>query len=106
MTGRQHLDRRVSLTAVILGLSLGVWLIALSQFDADDEPRNIMAIPVVGIVLCTIYHVLMIRCPHCRKSLGHLARPLIDFSLFRFPKRVRFCPYCMTDFEDELGPRR
>jgi len=92
--------------AVILVISLVVWLVALAMLDSDGDPRTVMAIPVVGLVLCAIYQALMIRCPHCGKSLGHLARSLIDFSLHRFPKRVRFCPYCMTDLEDEVEPQQ
>jgi hypothetical protein len=92
--------------AILLGVSLGAWLIALAMFDVHSEPRVVMAIPFVGVLLCVIYHVFMIRCPCCRKKLGHLARSLVDFSLLRFPKRVRFCPYCMVDFEDELDTRR
>ena len=106
VTGRQYLDRRVSFMAVILALSIALWMIFLAMFDMGHVPRSVMAFPVAGILLCAIYHVLMIRCPCCGKKLGHLARSLIDFSLLRFPKRIRFCPYCMIDFEDDLKTRR
>ena len=92
--------------AILMGVSLGLWLLTLALFDIGHVPRSVMAFPLVGIVFCAGYHVLMIRCPHCGKRLGHLTRSLIDFSLHRFPKRVRFCPYCMTDFEDDLETRR
>ncbi len=106
MTGRQHLDRQVSFLAVLLGASLALWLILLAMSEIGHVTRYVMATPLVGVVLCAVYHVFMIRCPGCGKRLGHLARSLIDFSLFRFPKRVRFCPYCMTDFDDEVIKRR
>jgi hypothetical protein len=47
----------------------------------------------------------MIRCPWCRRNLGHLTRSLTHFSLFRFPKGARFCPYCMIDFQDDVKKR-
>ena len=105
MTGRQYLDRRVAFMAVILGISLVLWVIFLGMFESGHVKRYVLAIPSAGILLCAAYHVIMIRCPHCSKPLGHLARSPIDFSLFRFPKRVRFCPYCMTDLEDEVEAR-
>ena len=92
--------------AVILGISLVLLLIALAMFEIGHVPRTVMAIPLSGVLLCFFYHLLMIRCPHCGKRLGHLTRSLIDFSLIRFPKRVRFCPYCTTDFQDEVKKRR
>lgn len=105
MTGRQYLDKRVAAMAVILGISLGTWLFFLIRAKAGNVSPNVMAIPLDGILLCTLYHMFMIRCPRCGKSLGHLTGSLCDFSLFRFPKRVRFCPHCTIDFEDELQTR-
>jgi len=100
------LDKRVSAMAVILGVSLGVWVCFLSRSKAGAVSPYVMAIPLDGLLLCTLYHLFMIRCPRCGKSLGHLTTSLCDFSLFRFPKRVRFCPHCTIDFEDELESRR
>lgn len=106
MTGRQYLDKRVAVMAVLLGLSLLLWLAGLCAAEAGQVSARVMAIPAGGVLLCGLYHLFMIRCPRCGKSIGHLTRSPINFSLFRFPKRVRFCPYCTVDFEDEVEPRR
>ncbi len=106
MTGRQYLDKRTAVMAVILGVSLALWLLLLALFETGHVPRSVMATPLAGILLCAAYHALMIRCPRCRKRLAHVTRSPIDFSLLRFPKRVRFCPHCTIDFEDELHTRR
>ena len=84
---------------VYLGLA---WLALLAQPKGRITLRGALAAPAAGLLTGWAYHLFFIRCPRCRRSIGHLARSLIDFSLFRFPKRVRFCPYCMTDFEDDL----
>jgi len=92
--------------AVLLGVSFALWLICLAKFDIGHVPRYVMAIPLGGLTLCAAYHLFMIRCPSCSKNLGHLTRSVIDFSLFRFTKRVRSCPFCTVDFDDELEKRR
>jgi hypothetical protein len=92
--------------AVILGLSLTLWSISLALFDIGHVPRSVSAIPLAGMALCAVYHFLVIRCPYCRRRLGHLMLPLTNFSLLRFPKRVRFCPHCTIDFQNELPARK
>lgn len=105
MTGRQYLDKKISVMAVILSISLAVWLYFLSLSEAGHVSRYVLCIPIDGVILCAFYHLFMIRCPRCRKSLGNLTRSPTHFSLLRFSKRVRFCPYCTIDFEDELEKR-
>lgn len=92
--------------AVILGVTLALWLLFLAMFEIGQVPAYVMAIPLYGLLLCSVYHSFMIRCPCCRKRLGHVTRSLLNFSLLRFPKRVRFCPYCTVDFQDDVHTRR
>ncbi len=102
MTGRQFLDKRVSFLAVILGASLALWSCLLVAADSREETLRAMLTPVGGVLLGWCYHVLMIRCPRCHRRVGHLVRSFTEFSLLRFSKRVRFCPHCTADFEDDL----
>jgi hypothetical protein len=91
--------------AIILGGSLILWAIAFYRFKPGGETFAVIAIPLAGISVCALYQTFMIRCPWCRRNLGHLTRSLTHFSLFRFPKGARFCPYCMIDFQDDVKKR-
>ena len=106
MTGREYLNRRVSVQAIVLGITLAAWLVVLGRSEPGQATWKVMAIPIGGILFCVLYHLFLIRCPRCGASIGYVTRSLIDFSLFRFPKRVRFCPHCTVDFEDDLERKR
>ena len=102
MTGRQFLDKRISFLAVILVASLALWIYFLVAAEGAEATWQAMLTPVGGFLVGWSYHVFMIRCPRCHKPIGHLVRSPFEFSLFRFSKRVRFCPHCTIDFEDDL----
>jgi hypothetical protein len=106
MTGRQYLDKRVSFLAVITTACLALWLYLLIAADSREDMLRAMATPAGGLLFGWLYHLFMIRCPHCGKSIGFMTRSLSEFSLFRFSKRVRFCPRCTIDFQDEVKSRR
>jgi len=102
MTGRQHLNKQISFLAVLTFVSLALWLCLLVAADTREEIRRAMWSPVIGAVLGWCYHAFFVRCPRCHKPLGRLVRSPTEFSLLRFSKRVRFCPHCTFDFEDDL----
>jgi hypothetical protein len=106
MTGRRYLDGRVVFMSFILGASLTVWLLFLATLEGGQLSAIVFVIPLAGLALGVLYNAFMIRCPHCNANLGHFTRSLIDFSLFRFPVRVRFCPHCSKDFQDEIKLKR
>jgi len=92
--------------AVVLGETLAVWLIALAMLKGGHIEQHIVAIPFGGLMVCTLFHFFMIRCPRCGANLAYLTRSIIDFSLLHFPRRARFCPHCTFDFQDELEKKR
>ena len=106
MTGRQYLNMQVSVMAIVLTITLVAWFIFIGHLDSGQDIWPVIAIPVGGILFCVFYHLFLIRCPRCGASIGYVTRSLIDFSLFRFSKRVRFCPHCKVDFEDDLAKKR
>jgi hypothetical protein len=88
--------------AAILGATLAAWFLVLLNAPAETLAVYAVATPLAGLALCALYHCFLIRCPRCGTRLGHLLRSPTEFSLFRFSKRVRFCPHCTIDFEDDL----
>lgn len=102
MTGRQHLNRRISLRAWIFFTSLALCFALLLTANTQDEAWRALYVPGGGLPLSLFHGLFLIRCPRCHKPIGHLVRSPAEFSLLRFSKRVRFCPHCTVDFEDDL----
>jgi len=105
MTGRHHLNVQVFGLLILFVGTLAAWFWALLCSEAARAAHYAFAIPLTGLALGAFYHTFLIRCPWCGKRLGYLLRSPSEFSLFRFSKRVRFCPACTLDFQDDLHTR-
>jgi hypothetical protein len=101
MTGREHLNRRKRWLA--LAVLAGIVLALIGAAHAAAGGGVITAVPVVaGVVLLFVGAVagqfVAMRCPWCRGNLGHL---LMHAGWWKIDRRVRCCPYCGAELDDE-----
>ena len=102
MTGRQHLNRQVLGTTAILACTFAAWIWAVFNIRGRQMLVFALVIQLSGLAVAALHHLFLIRCPWCRKRLGHLLFTPFDFSLVKFSACIRSCPHCTTDFEEEL----
>ena len=90
MTGREHLNRRKRWLA--LAVLAGIVLALTAGAHAAAGGGVAAAVPAVA------GQFGVLRCPWCRGNLGRL---LMNAGWWRVAPKVRFCPYCGAELDDE-----
>ncbi len=101
MTARDLINRRKRwlLIAVVLGVTLFIAAVVLAANTGQGE-LYLLVIPGFAIMLLTLFwgQFSWFRCPWCQENLS----PLAFQRLGGLSQRVKFCPYCGHEVDDEL----
>ncbi len=105
MTGREKLNRRkrwlIGIPVAGIAVFIGGMLVGRQLLVPGLAPQVVMVVSLSGFgvaFLTVMYaHLFGLRCPWCR---GNMAPLMLQRSIF--DRRVRFCPYCGRELDEEL----
>ncbi len=101
LSAREIINSRVRLVMAIMYAGFGVGVLALVVPQALGSPP-LVALAIAGLAVASLTmigaYLLGIRCPRCQARLTDLlwGRPGL-----RIDPRIRFCPYCGVELDDE-----
>ena len=100
MIARARINRQVRMIALICLPCFAVF--AIGMFIANPGPNQFPVIPIVALAIAWLTvmgtFVIGIRCPFCR---GRLTQLVFHSGFFGVSPRVRFCPYCGTNLDED-----
>jgi len=101
MTGREQLNRRKRWLggAVLAGVVLLVTGLAVVPALGGAAAAAAVVPGLLGLMAAALAgQWFALRCPWCRTNLGKF---LMQAGFLRIDPRVRYCPYCGADFDDD-----
>lgn len=106
MTGREQLNRRKRWLGggVLAGIVLLIAGIAVMPALGGAAGAAAAVPGLVALMAAALAgQSFALRCPWCRANLGRL---LMHSGFLRIDPKLRYCPYCGADFDDEpdAGP--